>query len=72
VLGFIDQRFGPQVGMLLAGALPATVTGVIAVALARRRGLRLHLQLDRPRGWPITVVPAGGGPARRPTGATRS
>ena len=37
LVGGVDQRLGPQAGMLLAGAVPAAATLVIAVNLARRQ-----------------------------------
>jgi MFS family permease len=52
LVGSVDQRLGPQAGMLLAGAVPAAATLVIAVNLARRQ----RLARTRPRlACPSTV-----------------
>ena len=37
LLGLVDQRFGPRAGLLLAGALPALVTVLVAAKLAGAR-----------------------------------
>ncbi|MGH3626467.1 MAG: MFS transporter, partial [Sciscionella sp.] len=44
VLGSIDQHLGPRVGMLLAGAVPAVATGLIAAKLARPSGVNVGSQ----------------------------
>lgn len=43
LVGWIDQRWGPRAGLLLAGLVPGMVTCYVAVALARAGQLRLRL-----------------------------
>jgi MFS family permease len=57
IVGAIDQHLGPRTGMLLAGAVPAAATVLVALKLAHDGQLRVQL---RPRGpWSrvVAVVP---------------
>ncbi|WP_022885185.1 MFS transporter [Glaciibacter superstes] len=49
LMGWIVESFGPHVGMLVSGLVPATAAVVIAIILARRHQLRLVLRLPRRR-----------------------
>ena len=49
LVGIIDEQVGPRIGLLLAGAIPAAVTLLVARRLARDSRLRLHIS--------ITLVP---------------
>lgn len=44
LLGAVDQRFSPRVGMLLAGVIPAVATLAVAWKLARDAQLRLAVR----------------------------
>jgi MFS family permease len=44
LVGGVDQRLGPQAGMLLAGAVPAAATVLIAANLYRRQRLAARAQ----------------------------
>ena len=57
LLGGIDQHLGPQVGMLLAGAVPGLVTAVVAVKLAHEGRLRIRLRPHGPLSRLVVVVP---------------
>jgi MFS family permease len=57
IVGAIDQHLGPRMGMLLAGAIPAAATVLVALKLAHDGQLRVEV---RPRGpWSrvVAVVP---------------
>ncbi|MGO4691060.1 MFS transporter [Glaciibacter sp. 2TAF33] len=45
LMGWVVESFGPHVGMLVSGLVPAAAAGVIAVVLARRHQLHLVLPL---------------------------
>jgi MFS family permease len=59
LIGSIDQHLGPRVGLLIIGAVPGTVIGLV--------GLRLALLTRRPRDAPALTAAgdlgAGGGSA---------
>lgn len=57
LLGSVDQHFGPRIGMLVAGAIPALATVVIAAKLARDGGLRVQLRPRAPLSRLVAVVP---------------
>ena len=42
LLGLVDEQAGPRAGMLLAGAVPAVATALIAIRLARGRARRVR------------------------------
>ena len=59
VVGFLDEHFGPRVGLLVAGVVPALVTLAVARHLARRGSVRLgmtRMTVHVPRP---TLVPRG-------------
>jgi len=59
VVGFLDERFGARMGLLVAGLVPALVTIAVARHLARRGSVRLgltHMTVQLPRP---TLVPRG-------------
>jgi MFS family permease len=45
LIGLIDEHVGPRVGLLLAGAIPATVTLLVARKLAHDGRLRLRVSI---------------------------
>ena len=50
VMGWLAEHFGPQVGILIAGGVPAAAAAVVAVVLARKSSLQLKVDLrDRRR-----------------------
>jgi hypothetical protein len=50
VMGWLAEHLGPQLGILVAGGVPATAAAVVAVVLARRSSLQLKVDLrDRRR-----------------------
>ncbi|QSZ52593.1 MFS transporter [Paenarthrobacter sp. AT5] len=50
VMGWLAEHLGPQLGILIAGGVPATAAAVVAVVLARRSSLQLKVDLrDRRR-----------------------
>jgi MFS family permease len=57
LVGSIDEHFGPSMGMLLAGAVPAVATILVALKLARDARLRVQLRLRRPLSRLLVVVP---------------
>ncbi|NYJ30331.1 MFS family permease [Galbitalea soli] len=56
LMGWIVERWGPHIGMIVSGAVPALTALVIGVVLARRHQLALSVRLDRrlPR---VAIVP---------------
>jgi MFS family permease len=53
VVGFVDETLGPRFGLLLAGLIPAMVTGLVSRHLAHRASVRIGLtrttvQVTRP------------------------
>jgi MFS family permease len=59
VVGFLDERFGARVGLLVAGVVPALVTLAIARHLARRGSVRLGLTQVTVRVPRPTLVSGG-------------
>ncbi|MFJ4027960.1 MFS transporter [Paenarthrobacter sp. NPDC089989] len=50
VMGWLAEHFGPQIGILIAGGVPAAAAAVVAVVLARKSSLQLKVDLrDRRR-----------------------
>jgi MFS family permease len=42
LVGWLDEHLGPQAGMLISGLVPAIVTALVAVRLARLADVRLR------------------------------
>jgi MFS family permease len=59
VVGFLDEHFGPRVGLLVAGVVPALVTLAVAQHLARRGSVRLGMTRMTVRVPRPTLVPRG-------------
>jgi MFS family permease len=57
LLGTIDQHLGPRIGMLLAGAIPAVATILIALKLAHDGRLRVRLRPRGPLSHLVAIVP---------------
>jgi hypothetical protein len=57
LLGTIDQHLGPRIGMLLAGAIPAVATILIALKLAHDGRLRVQLRPRGPLSHLVAIVP---------------
>jgi MFS family permease len=57
LVGAIDQYLGPRMGMLLAGAVPALATVLVAAKLAREGRLRVRLNRHGPLSQLVAVVP---------------
>jgi MFS family permease len=49
LMGGIVERFGPQVGIFVSGAVPAVAAAVIGIMLARRHELRVRVSVRQPR-----------------------
>lgn len=49
LMGWIVEQFGPRIGMLVSGLVPALAAVVIALVLAHRHQLRLAVTLRRSR-----------------------
>jgi MFS family permease len=47
IMGLVAELLGPQVGMMIAGGVPALAAAVIALVIARSGGLRVQLSLRR-------------------------
>jgi MFS family permease len=58
--GWIVATWGPHVGMLVAGGVPALAALFIGIHLARRHELRIKVRID---GWPRVAI------VRRPAAA---
>ncbi|QEO15428.1 MFS transporter [Agromyces intestinalis] len=56
LIGWICERFGPQTGFVVAGAVPAIAALVIGFGLARSRDLRVVFDLRRWRS-PLRIEP---------------
>ncbi|NJC72967.1 MFS transporter [Planosporangium thailandense] len=56
LLGSIDQHFGPRIGMLLAGAVPAVATVLVALKLAHDGRLRVRLRRRGPLSHLVAIV----------------
>jgi MFS family permease len=54
LMGQVVDRFGPHVGMVVAGSVPAAAAAVIALMLARRG--RLHLEVRMRHHLPLPTI----------------
>jgi MFS family permease len=54
VMGQIVDRFGPHVGMVVAGGVPAVAAAVVGIVLARRGGL--HLEVHNRHHMPTPMI----------------
>jgi MFS family permease len=57
IVGAIDQHLGPRMGMLLAGAIPAAATVLVALKLAHNGQLRVQVHPRGPWSRVVAVVP---------------